>query len=83
MEEVLLLFYPKQNILSFALNKEKDNFWLSYKDRTFCIETESFSGMAMEVQTPRVITPAGREWSYWSYFLCTIYLSFDLEKVPT
>lgn len=68
MVEVLLLFYPKQNILSFAPNKEKDNFWLPRKDRTFCSETESFSGVAMEGRTPPVITPEGREWSYWPYW---------------
>lgn len=68
VEVLLLLFYPKQNILSFAPNKEKDNFWLPRKYRTFCSETESFSGVAKEGWSPRVITPEGQEWSYWSYF---------------
>ena len=90
MEEVLLLlFYPKQNTFSSAPNKEKDKFWLSNKDRTFYIETKSFSDVATEIQAPRVIISAGTH-VLWGeseglglIFLCTIFLSVDLAKVTS
>lgn len=42
-------FTPQPIIFPFTPNKEKDSFWLSYNDRTFCTDIECLSDVAKEV----------------------------------